>query len=91
MRTEIEYTNRAIKDLTKLSHFDAQKIIKKLGFYTAQKNPLTHAKKLNFPFNGFFRFRIGAYRAIFDIDNKGNVSILMIFTIKHRKDAYHNK
>lgn len=86
----IEYTNKAIKELTKLSHLDAQKIVKKINFYATQRNPLKHSKKLKPPFNDLFRFRIGEYRVIFNIDKSGNITILVILGVKHRKDIYKN-
>jgi mRNA-degrading endonuclease RelE of RelBE toxin-antitoxin system len=37
---------------------------------------------------GPYRFRIGDYRAIFDVDENNNIKILLILTIGHRKDIY---
>ena len=67
---------------------DQKRIAHKLRFYLSGDNPLIHAKKLKDNRLGTYRFRIGNYRAIFDIDKKGNISILLILRIKHRKDAY---
>ena len=88
MRIKIEYTNKAIKELTKLSRSDAQKIVKKIDFYATQKDPLVYAKKLKPPFNNLFRFRVGEYRVIFNMDNDGNMTIFIVLGVKHRKDVY---
>jgi len=85
---EPEYTNQAFKDLAKLHKNVTQKILAKIIFFCRQKNPLKYAKKLTNPLFGTYRFRIGNYRAIFDIDDKGIIKILLIITIKHRKDIY---
>ena len=85
----IFYTQKARQDLHHLELRTAQRIIKKITFFTSQKEPLTFAKKLNDQVVGQYRFRIGDFRALFDIDKKGNIHILMILRIKHRKDIYN--
>lgn len=83
------YTKNARQDLHHLEKAVAKRIIKKIAFFSEQKNPFTSAKKLEGSMPGQYRFRIGDYRAIFDIDKKGNIYILMILRIKHRKDIYN--
>ncbi len=85
---EIIYTKHARQDLKKLEKTIAERIIKKIYFFSQQKNALTFAKKLKNPEIGEYRFRIGDYRVIFDVDKKGNIQILIILKIKHRKDIY---
>ena len=88
MNIEIEYTNKAVKALKKIEILQAGKIVKKINSYVNQDNFLIKAKKLKPPFDNLYRFRIGDYRAIFDIDKKGNITVLTILNIKHRKDIY---
>ncbi len=83
------YTQKAKDDLKNLELKTARRIIKKIFFFSNQKNPLSFAKKLSNTAIGMYRFRIGDYRVIFDIDAKGSVQILMILRIKHRKDIYN--
>jgi len=45
------------------------------------EDPLKHARKLIDPRIGTYRFRIGEYRAIFDIDGEN----IVILRIGHRK------
>lgn len=82
------YTEHARHDLKQLEIKTARRIAEKIAFFSQQKNPLNFAKKLKDLSLGHYRFRIGDYRALFDIDKKGNVQILMILRIKHRKDVY---
>jgi mRNA interferase RelE/StbE len=88
MSVEIEYTNKAVKALKKIEILQAGKIVKKINSYVKQDDFLTKAKKLKPPFDNLYRFRIGDYRAIFDIDKGGNITVLTILDIKHRKDIY---
>ena len=85
----ISYTQKARQDLHNIEINDAKRIIKKIAFFNSQEDPLVFAKKLTNSAIGQYRFRIGNYRALFDIDKKGNIQILIILRIKHRKDIYN--
>jgi len=90
MKCEIIYTKKALKNLKKLPLNQACKIVKKISYYCRPGEPLSFAKRLKHPAFGEYRFRIGDFRAIFDLDKKGNINILYILTIRHRKDVYKN-
>lgn len=84
---KVIYSENALKDLRKIERSTAQRIIKKIAFYSTQEDLKPHYKSLK-GFEGKFRFRIGNYRAIFSIGKNGQVQILKILNIKHRKDIY---
>ncbi len=67
-----------------------KRIINKIGTYCATGKLLTFAKPLSGELRGLFRFRSGDYRAIFRNDAHGEITILFILTIKHRREAYDN-
>ncbi len=72
----------AIKDLKKLDNKFAQKILHNLSnleIYPKTKN----IKKLKSHYPPF-RYRIGKYRVLFDVDNDE----IIVVNIKHRKDSY---
>lgn len=75
---------RAKKNLDSLDKKMRLRILKKLAFYFSQKEPLKFAESLIDSKIGQYRFRIGDFRAIFDLE-KGKIIIL---TIGHRKDIY---
>ena len=79
---KIVFTNRAIKDLKKMEENVKLRIARKLKEYT--KEPLKHARKLIDPKIGGYRFRIGDYRIIFDIDN----NTIVVLRVGHRKSIY---
>jgi|TARA_B100001971_G_C18038210_1_gene456212 mRNA interferase RelE/StbE len=85
---KIVYAKNAINQLNKLPKPLRKRITDKLYFYSKQDNPLSFARKLTTPVSGEYRFRIGEYRAIFDIDKQGNINVLLILAIRHRKDIY---
>ena len=85
---KVFYTNKADQDLSRLNNGLRQRILNKIDFFIRQENPLSFAKKLKDFELGDYRFRVGDYRVIFDVDNNGNIKILIILRIKHRKDVY---
>jgi len=76
------YTHRASKDILRLEQNAKQRIGKALKKYG--QDPLRHASKLPDPALGTYRFRIGDYRVIFDIEDNE----IVILRVGHRKDIY---
>ena len=87
---KVIYTQKARNDLKTLDNQISQRIIKKINYYKKTDNPLSFAKRLQNSPLGNYRFRIGNYRAIFDLDKNNDIKILLILTIRHRKDVYAN-
>ncbi len=81
------YSPDAIKDLDGLQTSIAERIHGKLQWYSIQEDPLAFAKALYGKAQGFYRFRIGDYRAIFSIQ-KGSLVLLVVKAIKHRRESY---
>ncbi|MHA1649225.1 MAG: type II toxin-antitoxin system RelE family toxin [Candidatus Helarchaeota archaeon] len=79
---EILLTHRALKDLKNIEKGIYNRIFIKLNEY--REDPLKYARKLVNPKIGTYRFRIGDYRVIFDIDKEN----IIILRIGHRKDIY---
>ncbi|HEX9503221.1 MAG TPA: type II toxin-antitoxin system RelE/ParE family toxin [Patescibacteria group bacterium] len=88
MKYELFYTKKAWSDLQDLNSIDARRIVTKLKYFIEQPDPIKHSKPLKGVYKGLFRFRIGDYRAVFSKDAKGNITILTIIRIQHRKDVY---
>lgn len=82
MSYTILYTRSAYKDIRKLDIVVKKRIKKKIEFFS--KKPLFHAKRLINPKIGNYRWRIGDYRVIFDIDQE----IIVILRIGHRREIY---
>lgn len=85
---DIFYTDEARNDLMKLPTQVAGRIVKKVCFYLEQSDPMIFAKSLQGNLKGRYRFRIGDYRVIFKVNATGQIFILYILAIKHRKDVY---
>ena len=74
---EIFYTHRATQQLSKLPRFVRKRIADKMRFYANQDNPLEFAEHLTDYREGEYRFRIGDYRAAFDVVD-GRIVILKV-------------
>ncbi|MDP3998787.1 MAG: type II toxin-antitoxin system RelE/ParE family toxin [bacterium] len=74
----------ALKQLEKLPKNVQKGIIKKLDFYCLQKAPLKFTEHLIDKRLGSYRFRIGEYRVVFDVEENQIIIIL----IGHRREIY---
>ena len=72
---------RAIKDLKSLSKNDAKRTVEKIK--NLEQGLIGDIKRLT-NFSPEYRLRAGNYRVLFEVDEKN----IIIYTIKHRKDAY---
>lgn len=82
MAYQLVYTRTSFKDVQKLDIVVKKKIKKKIEDYA--RNPLMHAKKLINAKIGSYRWRIGNYRVVFDIDDRN----IVILRIGHRREIY---
>jgi len=84
MKYQLKIESRAKKDLQSLDPVIQRRIIKKLKFFLAQPDPLEYAKKLTDNICGDYRWRIGHYRAAFDVEE----GVIKLLRVKHRREVY---
>ena len=77
--------DRASKDLEKIDKKTQKIILLKIKEYSS--NPFRYSTKLSDTMIGDYRFRIGKYRVIFDIDGEN----LLVLRIGLRKNIYNKK
>lgn len=82
----LEYTKNAARDIRRLDQQVAKRILKKMDFFSKQADPLKFAKKLKDSTLGDYRFRIGDYRVLFDVDEDGSLKILMVLSVKPKME-----
>ena len=80
----VVFTHSAFGQFKKFSNDIQKRINKKLILYLSQSNPLRFADKLQNLDFGSFRFRVGDYRILFDVQD----DTIIILKIGHRKDVY---
>ncbi len=84
----LAYSFTALRDLSRLPKNIARRITDKMEWFLSQEEPLSFAKPMKGNKFGDYRFRIGNYRVIVDIDHDGSVQVLFVLSIKHRKEVY---
>ncbi len=82
MKYRLVYTHRAIRDIDALDTKVKQRIGKTLRRY--EPDPLKHAEPLRQSELGSYRFRIGDYRVVFDLEGDQ----IVILRVGHRREIY---
>ncbi len=87
MKYTVEFSKRPLKDLQKLDRFTAALI---LGWIRKNldncENPRLHGKGLTANHSGKWRYRIGDYRLIAQIQDEK--ILILILNVGHRRDIY---
>ena len=87
MRYHVEFSKRALKDIKKLDKSTEALI---LGWIRKNlegcENPRVHGKGLTANHSGEWRYRVGDYRLLAEIQD-GKLIILML-TVGHRSEVY---
>jgi len=78
------FKSSAVKELERLPKHVQRRIISKIDYYILSKKPLFFADRLIDHRIGQYRFRVGDYRVIFDVEDDR----IVILTLDHRKDIY---
>ena len=82
MNYRLLYTQRAVRDIEKLDSQIKERIGKTLLRY--ERDPLRYAEKLTQSAIGSYRFRIGDYRVVFDLDGEE----IVVLRVGHRREIY---
>ena len=80
----LAYKKPALKDIAKLPAAFKQRLGAKLQWYAAQDNPLAFASPLKEPADAQYRFRVGNYRVLFDVEG----DTIVILRVQHRREVY---
>ncbi len=84
MKYNLKIESRARKDLQSFDITTQKRIAKKLKYFIEQSDPLQFAKKLIDSSGGDYRWRVGHYRVVFDVNNRE----IRVLRVQHRKDVY---
>lgn len=82
MRYRLVYTERADRDIQALNPKIKERLGKTLLRY--EEDPLRHAEKLTHSKLGSYRFRIGDYRVVFDLEGDE----IVVLRVGHRREIY---
>jgi mRNA interferase RelE/StbE len=82
LKYRLVYTQRALKDIKNLDPQVRQRVGQSLK--RLENDPLKFARKLTDPRIGSYRFRIGEYRVVFDVEREE----IVVLRVGHRRDIY---
>lgn len=89
MSYNVQYSKQAIKELKKLDRFTRQMIYSWIDKNLSNcEDPRQHGKALTANRKGQWRFRIGDYRLICDIQD--DKLVILALTVGHRRDIYNS-
>lgn len=83
---ELFITERAQDNLEKLDKKVAVRIVKKMKWVAASVHEVQHYALEGEEWKGYFRWKIGDYRAIYTFDHEGKLVVLAI--VGHRSKVY---
>ena len=78
------YKKPAVEDIQKLSKPIRKRLKTKLEWFVGQQNPLEFAEPLTKPADAQYRFRVGSYRVLFDVEGKN----IVVLHVQHRREVY---
>ena len=78
------FTKTAFRQLSRLERNIQKRIAEKLEYYCSQDEPLNFAERLTDHRFGEWRFRIGEYRVLFDVE----AGEIVILAVGHRRQIY---
>jgi mRNA interferase RelE/StbE len=82
---QVEILPEALTSLKRLNKPVATRIIKKIRWLAAHVETIDHVA-LKGEWSGYFRYRIGDYRVIYDLDREGRIVIVAV--VGHRRNVY---
>ncbi len=89
MSYSVQYSKQAIKELKKLDRFTRQMIYSWIDKNLSNcEDPRQHGKALTANRKGQWRYRIGDYRLICDIQD--DKLVILALTVGHRRDIYNS-
>lgn len=89
MKYDIKFSDTAVKSLKKIDRYQAKMIISWIEKnLIGCSNPRIHGKALVGDKKGYWRYRVGTYRIIVDIQD--NLVMIEIINIAHRRDVYES-
>ena len=90
MAWTVKFSTRAVKSLKRIDRPNQELILKFMTEKVVKhSDPVSLAKKLSGNLGDFYRFRLGDYRIVCDVQNQE--LIILILQIGHRQNIYQRK
>lgn len=86
---EVRYSKKAFKQLKKMDKFNAKAIVNWMNKnVNSTEDPRVHGKALQSNLKGLWRYRVGDYRVLCQIQDEK--MIVLVIDAGHRRDIYNS-
>ncbi len=89
MAWQIRFSKAADKALRKLDRGTAAKVLDELEEVSHLENPRSKGKALVGNLAGLWRYRVGDYRIVCDIED--GVLVILVVDVAHRREVYRRR
>jgi mRNA interferase RelE/StbE len=86
MKYRLEWERRAEKEFSKLDKFAQKQIQKYMNEIVESENPRQQGYGLKYELSGLWRYDIGAYRVLCEIEDE--LLLVVAVRVGHRKNIY---
>ena len=86
MAWRIDLTKTAVKDLKQIDRKQVKRILEFLKKLSESENPRRKGRALKGYLGEFWRYRVGDYRVICNIEDEEKK--ILVLKVRHRKDVY---
>lgn len=83
MSLKVNFTSRAFEDLSRLDPVTAQRVLKKLRWFS-ENYPSVRPEPLTGNLQGFFKLRVGDWRVLYTLEEDS----LVVHAVRHRREIY---
>jgi mRNA interferase RelE/StbE len=84
MAYQLLYKKPAVREIQRLPAQVRKRLKIKLEWFASQADPREFSKPLTKPADAQYRFRVGNYRVLFDIEDHK----IVVLYIQHRREVY---
>lgn len=89
MAWTIEVSEKAVRALRKMDKQVARRIRDELSEIAGLKDPRSRGKALTGNLAGVWRYRVGDYRVLCDIED--DVLVILVIDVAHRREVYKRR
>jgi mRNA interferase RelE/StbE len=82
---KLVYKKSAVRDIQSLSSQIRRRLRFKLEFFIDKENPLDFAEPLKKPADAQYRYRVGDYRIVFDVEDHN----IVVLRVQHRREVHN--
>lgn len=89
MAWRVEFTKAADRAMRKLDRQTAERVLSEIEEVSRMEDPRSRGKALTGNLAGLWRYRVGDYRVVCDIED--GVLVILVVDVAHRREVYRRR